>query len=312
MKKLNNSRVLFTGGSGLLGKHMNKLKPEYIYISSKDCDLTKEEEVHRIMKEIRPKLVIHAAARVGGIMENIKYPVQYFEENILINTNILSKSHEFNVDNFIGILSSCAYPDVFDNYPLKEDALFLGPPTKTNFSYGYAKRCMAVLINAYREQFNKNWSYLIPCNLFGEYDKFDLQKSHFVSALIRKIYEAEKNIELFGSGKPLRQFMYAEDLAKVIIMLVERNIYDNFNVGTKEVCSIKQIAEIGLNACNKRYLTISVLSNSKKTLNLFMNKPVDVFSRLKAPTIAKIKPKPAISKIAEMSIRPKNNNKDLF
>jgi GDP-L-fucose synthase len=260
-KKIVN-RVLVTGGSGLLGMHMKKIRPDFFYLSSSDCDLTKRNEIDRVFKEIKPNIIVHCAARVGGILDNIKYPVEYFEENILINTNILSKSHEFNIKNLIGILSSCAYPDVSIKYPLNESQLFDGPPTETNFSYGYAKRCMAVLIDAYIKQYKKEWCYLIPCNLYGEYDKFDLNKSHFVTSLVRKIYEADSKVELFGTGKPLRQFMHAEDLSRAIFLLIENGVYNNFNIATDEIFTIREIAEIGIKSCNKDFLELS-FDNSK-------------------------------------------------
>ena len=250
-------KILVTGGSGLVGKHLKDILPEAIYISSKDFDLTNMDRVHAMMDFFRPKIVIHLAARVGGIMDNINYPVDYLEENILMNTNLLKKCHEFKVDRVIAILSTCIYPDIVETYPMKEEDLFNGPPTPTNFSYGFAKRCMAAHINSYIEQYDKKWSYLIPCNLYGEYDKYEEHNSHFVSALIRKIYEADDEIELWGTGKPLRQFMYGGDLARVIKYMIDNEIVDNFNVAPKEVYNINEIAEIGKKACKKDQIVVN-------------------------------------------------------
>ena len=199
---MNYSRILVTGGSGLVGRYLKDIMPEAIYISSKDFDLTEIKRVHEMMDFFQPEIVIHLAARVGGIMDNINNPVDYLEENILMNTNILKKCHEFNVDKVISTLSTCIYPDVVETYPMKEGDLFDGPPTPTNFSYGFAKRCMATHIDSYVKQYDKKWSYLIPCNLYGEYDKYEEHHSHFVSALIKKIHEADDEIELWGTGKP--------------------------------------------------------------------------------------------------------------
>ena len=254
--------ILVTGGSGLVGKHLKDVLPDAIYTSSKDFDLTDINRVHSMMDCFRPNIVIHLAARVGGIMDNVTYPVDYLEENILMNTNVLKKCHEFDVDKVISVLSTCIYPDKVDTYPMKEEDLFNGPPTPTNFSYGFAKRCMATHIDSYVKQYDKKWSYLIPCNLYGEYDKYEEHHSHFVSALIRKIYEADKEMILWGTGKPLRQFMYGGDLAKVIKYVIDNDAVGNFNVAPKEVYTINEMAEIGIRSCNKEHLNIKY-DNSK-------------------------------------------------
>ena len=249
--------ILVTGGSGLVGKHLKDILPDAIYISSKDFDLTDIDRVHVMLDFFRPKVVIHLAARVGGILDNIEHPVDYLEENIMMNTNILKKCHEFKVDRVIAILSTCIYPDKVDTYPMKEDDLFNGPPTPTNFSYGFAKRCMAAHIDSYIKQYGKKWCYLIPCNLYGEYDKYEEHNSHFVSALIRKIYDADNEIELWGTGKPLRQFMYGGDLAGIIKYMIDNDVVDNFNVAPKEVYSIDEIANIGKKACKKDKIAVN-------------------------------------------------------
>ena len=250
-------RILVTGGSGLVGKHLKDILPDAVYISSKDFDLTDINRVDAMLDFFRPKVVIHLAARVGGILDNIEHPVDYLEENILMNTNILKKCHEFNVDRVISILSTCIYPDIVDTYPMVEEDLFNGPPTPTNFSYGFAKRCMAAHIDSYVKQYDKKWSYLIPCNLYGEYDKYEEHHSHFVSSLIKKIYESNGEIELWGTGKPLRQFMYGGDLARIIKYMIDNDVVGNFNVSPKEVYSIDEIANIGKKACKKDKIAVN-------------------------------------------------------
>ena len=250
-------QILVTGGSGLVGKHLQDILPEATYVSSSAYDLTDMVSVKEMMIDFEPDIVIHLAARVGGIMDNMKYPVQYLEENILMNTNVLKACHEFNVEKVISILSTCIYPDVVDTYPMKEEDLFNGPPAPTNFSYGFSKRCMAAHIDSYVKQYDKKWSYLIPCNLYGEHDKYEEHNSHFVSALIRKIHEADDQIELWGTGKPLRQFMYGGDLARVIKYIMENNIVDNFNVAPEWVHSINDLANIGKKACLKENLVVN-------------------------------------------------------
>ena len=250
-------KVLVTGGSGLVGKHLKDILPDAVYISSKDYDLTDLQQVRDMMNEYKPNVVIHLAARVGGIVDNINYPVDYLEENVLMNTNVLKACHEFDVKRVIAILSTCVYPDVVETYPMKEEDLFNGPPTPTNFSYGFAKRCMAAHIDSYIKQYHKEWSYLIPCNLYGEYDKYEEHHSHFVSALIKKIYEAEDSIELWGTGKPLRQFMYGGDLARVIKHMIDNDIVGSFNVAPEWVHSINDLAEIGKKACLKDEIVVN-------------------------------------------------------
>ena len=140
---------------------------------------------------------------------------------------------------------------------MKEDSIFDGSPPTENFAYAMSKRVMATQIDSYVKEYNKNWSYLIPCNLYGEYDKYEEHHSHFVSALIKKIYEAENDVEIWGTGKPLRQFMYAGDLARVIKYIIENNIKGNFNVAPNYVHSIEEITKIGLKACSKEDLKIN-------------------------------------------------------
>lgn len=244
-------KVLVTGGSGMVGKSLRVVRPNWTYVSSTDYDLTKESDVKDMFNTIQPDIVIHLAARVGGIIDNIKYPAEYFDQNVLMNTMMLRYSHLNNVHRFIGILSTCIYPDVVETYPMTEDMLHIGPPTATNFSYGYAKRSLAVQIDAYNKQYNTKYQYLVPCNLYGEHDKYG-DNSHFIAALIKKIHNAGENktVTLFGTGNPLRQFMHSDDLANVIIKCIDENIYENMNVATKENLSIRQMAEIARLAMN--------------------------------------------------------------
>ena len=252
-------KILVTGGSGMVGKSLQELIPQASYISSKDCDLTNPIEVELLVKLHKPDAIIHLAAKVGGIIDNINKPAEYFDDNILMNTLLLKSAYKYGVERFIGILSTCIYPDSVVRYPMIESMLHSGPPTPTNFSYGYAKRSLAVQIDAYNKQYGTKYQYLIPCNLYGEYDKFG-ENSHFVAALIKKIHNAKVSgydkITLFGTGKPLRQFMYSNDLATIIKKCIDEDIYDNFNVATKENVSIDEIARIALKACDAEHINI--------------------------------------------------------
>lgn len=252
--------ILVTGGSGLVGTALKKLIPNAIYVDSKDYDLRKESDVIKMFETIKPNIIIHLAAKVGGILDNVERPAEYFIDNILIGGLMVKYSHIYNVDRFLTILSSCIYPDVVEQYPLKEEDLHKGPPTESNFSYGYAKRCLAVQIDSYNKQYGTNYNYITPCNLYGLGDKDGEKNSHFVTALVKKIYEANKNGEdniiLFGDGTPLRQFMIADDLAYIINQILEKNIYENFNIATNETYSISEIANIALESCNSKHLKI--------------------------------------------------------
>jgi GDP-L-fucose synthase len=252
-------KILVTGGSGMVGKSLQKIMPNAIYVSSKDYDLTWGGGIQAMIGQIQPDAIVHLAAKVGGITDNINKPAEYFTDNVLMNTMLMEFAYRRGVKRFIGILSTCIYPDVIETYPMMESDLHKGPPTQTNFSYGYAKRCLAVQTEAYNKQYGTKYQYLVPCNLYGEHDKFG-DNSHFIAALIKKIYIAKKNgddkIVLFGDGTPMRQFMHSDDLAYVIKHCLENDIYDHMNVATTENLSIRQMAEIALEACDAKHLTI--------------------------------------------------------
>lgn len=254
-------RILVTGGSGLVGNYLKKYLPEAIYISSKDYDLTTEKGVKEMFLKYKPTVVIHLAAKVGGIIDNINKPAEYFTENVLMNTLMVNYSKRMGVERFIGILSTCIYPDVMDSYPMKEEDLHSGPPTLTNFSYGYAKRSLAVQIESYNKQYNTKYQYLIPCNLYGVGDKDHESNSHFITSLVKKIFDAKQNnkksITLFGNGSPLRQFMFANDFAKIIHYVITNEIYDSFNVAGNENLTIKDMVNIALNSCDAEHLVIN-------------------------------------------------------
>ena len=252
--------ILITGGSGQVGKELQHLVHNGYFISSKNYNLTREKDVKKLFKEKNFHTVIHLAAKVGGILDNVNNPTDYYSDNILMNTLLLNYSLKYNINRFIGVLSTCIYPDTVEQYPLKEKMLHAGPPTSTNFSYGIAKRGMAVHIDAINKQYNKQYCYITPCNLYGIYDKFD-ERSHFVAALIKKIYEAKKSnakeINLYGTGAPLRQFMNARDFARIIKRMINEDITESFNVASPDNMSIDCIAKIALEACDCSYMTIT-------------------------------------------------------
>lgn len=243
--------ILVTGGTGMVGRSLEKILPDAVYAGSRYCDLTDRNAVREMLDVLRPETVIHLAARVGGIMDNIHYPAEYYDQNIMMNTNVLAASREAGVRRFIGVLSTCIYPDVSPTYPMTMDMIHMGPPAKTNFSYGYAKRALAVQIDAYNAQYGLSYQYLIPCNLYGPNDRFD-ESSHFVSVLIKKIHDAKvrgnKEITLLGDGTPLRQFMHSDDFAAVIKACIDNGVTSHMNVATPENLSIREITDIALRA----------------------------------------------------------------
>ncbi len=255
-------KVLVTGGTGLVGRHLQEIMPDATYVSSKDADLTDYDSAWGLFHGKDIDTVVHLAARVGGIQANIDNQVQFYEDNIRINTNVVSAARECAIPNLIAMLSTCIYPNDFceDQYPINELDLEEGPPAESNYGYGVAKRAMYSHIKLCREKLRFNYSCLIPCNLYGKYDNFDLQTCHYVPALLKRIIQAKqqglKKIVLWGTGEPLRQFMYAGDLAKFIKICVSHEICQDLNVATPEIKSIREIAEIALKACDAQDLEI--------------------------------------------------------
>jgi GDP-L-fucose synthase len=278
-----NNKILVTGGSGLVGKYLKKILPNAIYISSKDYDLTSEKGVQKMFLKHKPDVVVHLAARVGGIIDNLNHPAEYFTQNVMMNTLMVEYSRIFNVEKFIGILSTCIYPDIAKKYPMDESMLHEGPPTATNFSYGYSKRSMGAQIDAYNQQYKLKYQYLIPCNLYGIEDKDDENKSHFLTSLIKKIHESRKNnsntITLFGDGTPLRQFLYAGDFAEIIKQTIENDITDSFNVATEENLSIGQMAKIAIGVTENKNIDIK-WDTSKQNGQLRKDVSIDKFKSL--------------------------------
>ena len=219
--------ILVTGGSGLVGKAIQTISTNYdykfIFLSSKECDLTSYTNTLYTFSTFNPDYVIHLAACVGGLFKNMACKVDMFEKNILINTNVLKVCHEIKVKKLISCLSTCIFPDK-TIYPIDETMLHDGPPHTSNDAYAYAKRMLQVQSKAYQEQYGDNFICIIPTNIYGPHDNFNLQDSHVIPGLIHKCYLAKKENKPFiiaGSGTPLRQFIYSEDLAILILWTIE-------------------------------------------------------------------------------------------
>lgn len=259
------AKTLVTGGTGLVGRHLQEILPDAEYISSSDNDLRSEQEVRTLFAK-GWNHVVHLAARVGGILDNTRHPAEFIEDNLLINANVLRQARLAEVPRFTALLSTCIYPDVCEHYPMTEEDIHKGPPQKTNFSYAIAKRTMATHIDAVNEQYGSKYQYLIPSNLYGEHDHHSPERSHFVTALLGKILKAQHErsdkLRLLGTGKPLRQFMYAADLANVIKECIDRDITESFNVANDENLSIRDIAEIALRVTGNEHLQLEFDENS--------------------------------------------------
>ena len=221
-------KVLVTGGSGFLGRRLKLYNPDWIYVSSKDCDLIDPSSVGDFFEKIKPAAIVHLAARVGGIKENIENQAAFYYQNTMINTNVLQFAYKTGVKRVLSALSTCAYPDRLDRYPFKEEDLFHGAPAETNFAYGISKRGLHAQSCAYRKQYGLNYSTFCPSNIYGPEDNFDYDSSHFVPALIRKFCEASDGdvLEFWGTGQALRQEIYVDDLAKIIPVVLEKHHSD--------------------------------------------------------------------------------------
>jgi len=251
-------KIVVTGGTGLVGSYLQK-QVDGVYLNSRDFDLTRESDVIKMYETHKPDVVIHLAAKVGGIVDNITKPFEYYEENVLMNTFLVKYARLYKVGKFVGTLSSCIYPDVSDHYPLYEKDLHNSIPNENNFGYAYAKRLLGIHIDIAKKQ-GLNYSYIIPSNLYGEYETGDSTTKHFVGALLDKIYQANKNgddyITLFGDGSPLRQFTYAKDVADILKLIVTHDVKDNMNVSTTENLTIDQLAKFALQATESTHLKI--------------------------------------------------------
>jgi|SRR3989304_2378063 len=254
--------IIVTGGSSQIGRSLQKIMPEAVYLSSKDFDLTNQLSVKSMYDKFNPDFICHLSAVVSGIENNIKFPYNHYVENVLMNTMVLDEAYKRNVAGFITTLSTCAYADKLPEnfYPLKEENLCLSEPSETNYGYGISKRNLAIQINIGNKQYDKNYSFVIPANIYGPYDKFDLQKSHYIAALLIKIKHAIDNkldfITLMGTGTPIRQSVFSFDVANLLKLCIENNISEPFNIATDEIYSIDEIAKIALKACEAEYLNI--------------------------------------------------------
>lgn len=253
MINLKKKNILVTGGNGFLGSFVvSNLKERgcrNIFIpSSKDYDLVQMESVRKIYKDARPDIVIHLAAKVGGIMANQDNPAKFFYDNLIMGIQMIEVGRQAGIEKFVAIGTICCYPK-FTPVRFKEEHLWDGYPEETNAPYGLAKKMLLVQSQAYRKQYGFNSIFLLPVNLYGPGDNFDIQYSHVIPALIKKCIDAKtygkSNIVVWGTGKATREFLYAEDAAKGIILAAER--YDKsepVNLGSGYEITIHDLVKL--------------------------------------------------------------------
>jgi len=249
------SKVFIAGHNGMLGSSIfRKLKKKgyqnIITDDKKKLDLRNQNAVEKFFKKRKPDVVIIAAAKVGGIKANIKYPAKFISDNLQIQTNLISLSHKYNVKKLILFGSSCIYPKNL-NKPIKESQIMTGVLEKTNESYAVAKIAGIKMIESFNKQYKRNYICLMPCNLFGPNDNYDLENSHFLPALIKKIYLASKRnkknkiVKLWGTGKPLREVLYVDEVAVACEFFLRKKVKKTLiNIGSTTEMTINEYANL--------------------------------------------------------------------
>lgn len=256
--------ILITGGSGLVGQAIRNvvaaeraagqhLHERFVFLSSKDGDLRDWEACKAIFAKYKPTHVIHLAAFVGGLYRNMKYPVEFWQYNIAMNENILKLSHEYKVQKLVSCLSTCIFPDK-TTFPIDETMIHNGPPHHSNEAYAYAKRMIDVQNRVYNSQYGCKFTSVIPTNVYGAHDNYHLEDSHVIPGLVHKVYLAKKNgtpLTVWGSGTPLRQFIYSIDLAKLFLWVLRSYEQPSpiiLSVDEKDEITIKQLVELIVDA----------------------------------------------------------------
>jgi GDP-L-fucose synthase len=239
------NNILVTGGTGLVGSRFEG--EDYLKIGSKNLDLLNQKDIENFLVSKNINGIIHCAARVGGVKGNMTYPGEFTYENLKMNTGIIEEARKAGISKLIAFSSTCVFPDKVE-YPLTPDKIHLGPPHSSNYGYAYAKRMAEIQMQSYREQYGVNYFSVIPCNIYGPADNYHLEDGHVLPSLIHKFHLADisgSDVTIWGSGSPLREFIFSEDVAKLT-----RILFDNYIDGVpviissgKEI-SIKNVVEI--------------------------------------------------------------------
>lgn len=245
-RNIEKKKIFVTGGSGLVGSaiyHLSERYEEYefIFISSRDVDLERYEEIDEYFCNHKIDVILHLAAYVGGLYKNMNEKVNMFEKNMRINMNVLRAAHMNGIQKIISCLSTCIFPDKTE-YPINEQMLHDGPPHHSNDGYAYSKRMLDILSKSYRENYGRDYICVIPTNIYGKYDNYHLEDGHVIPALIHKCYLHKMNDEDFmvkGSGRALRQFIYSEDLAYIMIWMI-----DNYKENDNLIISVDESDEV--------------------------------------------------------------------
>ena len=251
--ELQNKRIVVTGGSGFLGQHLvarlREVGCENIFVPrSSECDLTREQDVHGLLKKTRPEVILHLAAQVGGIGANRANPGTFLYRNLIMGVHLIEASRLAGVERFVQIGTICSYPK-FTPVPFKEADLWNGYPEETNAPYGLAKKMLIAQLQAYRQQFGFGGINLLVVNLYGPGDNFDLETSHVIPALIRKCLEARakgaKVLEVWGTGTPTREFLFVRDAARAIQLGVQNlDTSEPVNIGSGREITIADLVAL--------------------------------------------------------------------
>ena len=253
MIDLSKKRIMVTGGAGFLGTHLGRLldaegATDLVIPRRADVDFTDQAATRHLIDDARPEIVIHLAAEVGGIGANRDNPGRYFYANAAMGLNLIEESRRSGVEKFVQVGTVCAYPK-FTEVPFREENLWSGYPEETNAPYGVAKKALLVMLQSYREQYELNGIYLLPANLYGPGDNFDLESSHVIPALIRKFVTArdagEPTVSVWGTGNASREFLYVEDAARAILLATQSyDAPEPINVGTNAEVTIRHLVEL--------------------------------------------------------------------
>lgn len=240
-------RVLYTGADGLLGRSLASIgEPNLEGVSRSELDLEDRTAVLQYFDRSRPEAVIHGAALVGGVSANSDHPATFLSTNLRINLNVFEACHVSGVSNLISFVSTCAFPDKA-NYPLASQELHDGPPHESNFGYAFAKRMLEVQARAFSKEFDLSYRIVTPTNLFGPFDNFDLDKGHVIPSLIHRAFLSKKTgkpFTVWGDGSPLREFVFAPDLARALPELIQDRTFDSVIFSHGREVSIDRVARI--------------------------------------------------------------------